>query len=184
MIRKLELNELSNIYREYIRKDFPKRERPPCFVIKNNMKKNAQEGFIYVEEDIELGYAINSISTYAILISLFAVFEGNRKKGIGTKFLQEIIKNYDNKKAVIVEVEKPEDAKSDEQRILREKRISFYERVGFKICKDIEYNIFGIPMYLMVYSKDELTKEEIIKYMKEVYGFTLRKEFSHMLKIK
>ena len=184
MIRKLELDELGKLYRNHIGKDFPPRERPPCFVIKNNIKKNTQEGFIYVDNDTELGYAITSISEYAVLISLFGIFNGNRGKGSGTQFLQEIIKHYDNKKAIIVEVERPEDAKSGEEKIVCEKRISFYEKVKFTIHKDIEYSIFKVPMYLMTHSKENLTKEDIIKYMKIIYGITLRKRFHNMLQIK
>ena len=111
MIRKIEINELPEIYRNHIEKDFPPEERAPYFVIENNMKNNLQEGFIYVKEGIELGYSLNLISEEGVLISLFAVFDGNRGSGIGTEFLIEILKNYKTKKVILVEVEKPELAK-------------------------------------------------------------------------
>ncbi|MCL2859133.1 MAG: GNAT family N-acetyltransferase [Oscillospiraceae bacterium] len=184
MIRKLELNELDKLYKNHIKKDFPPMERPPCFVIKNNIKKNVQEGFIYVNEDIELGYVITSKSEDSILLFLFAIFNGNRGNGAGTEFLREIIKYYNNKKAIIAEVERPEDAKSYEGKIMCEKRILFYERLGFTIYKDIDYTIFGIPMYLMAYSNENLAKEDIVRYIKAIYGVTLSKQFQNMLKIK
>ncbi|MCL2383560.1 MAG: GNAT family N-acetyltransferase [Oscillospiraceae bacterium] len=158
-------------------------ERPPCFVIKNNMKNNIQEGFLCVEKDTELGYSINALSEEAVLISLFGVFKENRGKGIGTKFLKEVIEKYGDKKAIIVEVEKPENAKSEEEKTIREKRISFYEKSGFIIYKDINYMIFNNSMYLMVNSSEEIAKEDIIRHMKEIYGRTLRKQFQNMLQI-
>jgi len=181
MIRKLEIKEIGKLYRKHIKKDFPPIERPPCYVIKHNMKKGFKEGFIYVDEGKELGYALNSISEQAILISLFAVFDGNRGTGIGTTFLKELLEYNDNK-ATIVEVEKPEYAKTDEEKKICEKRILFYEKVGFKIYKDIDYCLFGFPYYIMVYSKNAiLSKEEIIKQLKAIYSSTLRERYRNML---
>ena len=182
MVRKLEIKELGKLYRKHIKRDFPPIERAPCFVIKRNMKNNVQEGLIYVNKNEELGYSINSVIGEVVLISLFAVFNGNRGSGIGTKFLEEIIKYYDNKRMIIVEVEKPENAKSYEEKSVCKKRISFYEKQVFEIRKDIEYSIFGLPMYLMVYSKEKFQKEEIINQMKIVYGLILRSRLQNMLK--
>lgn len=182
MIRKLEMKEVGKTYRKHVKKDFPPIERPPCYVIKHNIKKGFKEGFIYVDEGKgeELGYAFNSISEEAVLISLFAVFDGNRGNGVGTKFLKELLE-YNNK-ATIVEVEKPEYAKNDEEKKICDKRILFYEKLGFKIYKDIDYTLFGFPYYIMVYSKNDiLSEEEIVKQLKIIYSSTLRKRFKNML---
>jgi len=183
MIRELEINELNKLYKEHIKNDFPAVERFPCFIIKSNMKNNLQEGFIYVDENKEQGYAINSISKEAINISYFVIFKENRGRGLGTNFLKEIINHYNNKKVITVEVEKPENAKTEEEKIICEKRISFYEKLGFTIRKDINYSIFKLPMYLMVYSNGNLSKEEIIKYVKTIWDSILKIGFKHMLKI-
>ncbi len=184
IIRKLEINELEKLYKNHIEKDFPPIEIPPCFVIEKNMKNEVQEGFIYLNENIETAYAINSISEDAVLISLLAVFNGKRGIGIGSKFLKEIIEYYHTKSSIIVEVERPEDAKSCEEKNICEKRISFYEKFGFVIQRDIDYSIFNAPMYLMVYSNENIIKENIIKQVKIIYSLVLRKKFQNMLKIK
>jgi len=184
MLRKLEITEISELYSRHIKRDFPSSERAPCFVIKNNMKNNVQEGFIYSKDKEELGYAINSISEESVLISLFAVFCQNRGQGVGTEFLAEVIDKYNDKKVIIVEVEKPELAKEDTQKIVCEKRISFYKKLGFKMYKDIDYKIFGVPMYLMAYSKEALGREEVIAEVKKVQYKSIRKELQNMVKIK
>lgn len=184
IIRKLEINELGKLYRNHIKKDFPPTERPPCCVIKNNIKNKLQEGFIFLNQGEDSAYSINALSEDAILIFLFAVFEGKRGNGIGSKFLKEIIEYYKTKDSIIVEVERPEDAKSLQEKVICEKRISFYERLGFVIQKDIEYSIFDVPMYLMVYSNKNISKEKVINQMKTIYGLILRKRFQNMLKIK
>ena len=184
MIRKLEIAELNQLYNEHIKQDFPVNERPPCFIIKKNLNNKLQEGFIYIYENEESGYAINSPVGELVLISLFAIFEEQRKKGRGTNFLRELIKYYDSKRTLIVEVEKPEKASTKEQRIVCEKRILFYESVGFVIYKDIDYKIFGVEMYIMIYSKTALAQEDVIEDVKSVYTQMLGRGFQKMLKIK
>jgi len=184
MIRKLEIEEVKNLYREHIKKDFPKNERPPSFVIKNNLKNNIQEGFIYVKDDTELGYATIYLSEESILISLFGVFEGSRGKGIGTNFIKEICDHYDTKKSIFVEVEKPELAKSEEGKKVSERRISFYKKAGFSLYKDIDYTIFGVPMYLMASSKKKLSEGQVITEMKTIREKVLKKGLRQGMKIK
>ena len=182
MLRKIEISELNQLYSKHIKKDFPTNERPPCFIIKKNIENKLQEGFIYREGNEEFGYAINTLTDEIVLILLFATYSNKRQKGKGTSFLKELIQYYADKKVLIVEVEKPEVAQDEKQRIICEKRISFYEKSGFVIHKDIDYSIFGVPMYLMTYSKDKLDREEVIINIREVYSKTLGKTFQGMLK--
>lgn len=183
MIRKIEIKEVSKLYRAHIKKDFPHIERPPCFVIKNNMKNGIKEGYLYIKDNTELAYSINAIIENFVLISLFAVFSEHRNQGIGTTFLKEMLDNYIDKKGIILEVEKPENAKRSEEKEIRNKRISFYENIGFTVYKDIEYSIFKVPMYLMVFSNTKLTKNEIVLAVKNTYSKILRKRLQSMIKI-
>lgn len=183
MIRKLEIEEVNKLYKKHIKIDFPTFERAPCYIIKKNMKKGIEEGFIYKEDYKELAYAFVSISEEAVLISLFAVFNKNRGNGIGTKFLKELLEYYNTKKAIIVEVERTEDKKKKEERMICKKRVDFYERLGFKLYKDIKYKLFGCSYYLMVYGEKILLREEIIHYVKKIYGDILNK-YQRFLKIK
>lgn len=177
MIRKIEIEEIKELYKNHIKKDFPINEIPPAFTIKSNMKRQISEGFILVENSASLGYSIATITDESVVITLFAIYQNKRGAGIGTKFLKELLEYYKDKKVVILEVEKPEDAKTSDARIICERRIHFYENVGFKIYKDIDCILFGVPYYLMVYGDGNLSKEDIIGHMRKSYELSLRSKF-------
>jgi len=173
MLKEINSNNFCNLYSQHIVNDFSDDQRPPYDIIKKNIETGYSEGFIYVLDNKEMAYAINTISDNKVVISVFAVFNSFRNSGIGTSFLVELLDYYSDKKIIIVEVDKPEQAKTTEEKVVCEKRISFYERAGFIIHKDIEYSIFGIDFYLMTYSKDKLEKKDVIESMKAVYKQTL-----------
>jgi len=139
----------------------------------------------------QLGYSINAISNDAILIVLFAMNENVRGQGFGTAFLTEMIAHYQtlNVHTIILEVERPEDAKSETERMIREKRIAFYERVGFVLRSDITFKTFTVPMYLMVYQTEQKTKDEcfskeaLIVSVKKLYEIMVGKRLMRMLEI-
>ena len=50
-----------------------------------------------------------------------------------------------------LEAERPETAENDEERTVREKRIGFYERLGYVAYREIDYEVYHVPMWLMVH---------------------------------
>lgn len=181
MIRKIEHKELKKIYKEHINYDFPPHERASYYVMKRAMKKGLQEGYMYHNKEEDLGYAFQFISKHTILISLFAILNGKRIQGIGSQFLKELIEQSNNK-TIIVEVERPQDLKTEEEKNIAKKRIRFYEKLGFTLYHDIAYVIYGTPYYIMVHQKEEhISKEEIIKQIREIYRATMNKRFQFMI---
>lgn len=83
-------------------------------------------------------------------ISILILIEEFRGNGLGSSFLEELVKSNSLNQGVIVEVEKPEHSRSDQERAVREKRIKFYQKAGFYLVPDIDYSIWDVPMHLMV----------------------------------
>jgi hypothetical protein len=122
-----------------------------------------------------------------MLISLLAVFQEFRGEGIGSAFLGDICEMYSDKQGIIVEVERPEDADTDEERHKRIKRIEFYKRAGFCMVDDVEYSIWDIPMYLMVFSPKPMPdniNDSIGPVMYEIYFKLMGERYIHKMKFK
>lgn len=180
----LDPNEFKKIYKR-IKKDFAAGEYPPYFVLHRQIITGIQRCFLYVSEGLEKAYAVcagNHPNEY-VLISLFAVYPAYRGTGVGTAFLEKIKETYAGKKGVLVEVERPRDAKNSAEKEVREKRIRFYQRAGFRIIPGLEYSIWGVPMHLMAWGGDSDT-QEIMRRIHEIYLELMGKRFIHMLQVR
>lgn len=151
-LRKMEQGDLAAIY-PHIQKNFAQGEYPPRGVLSRHLEDGLQEGFVLWAGEERAAYAACAGAAKGpgyVLISLFAVYESFRQKGVGSSFLRELCDVYENRKGLIVEVEIPERAPDLEERDYRLRRIAFYERAGFTLVPHISYSIWDIPMHLMV----------------------------------
>lgn len=154
-------DDLDEIYKRIVR-DFSRGEYAPYRALLSQLQSGAINGYILLRGETESGYAIcaEGKSGQSVLLSLFAVFEDRRGEGIGTAFLKKLEERYAEKGGIIVEVEIPELADSEEEGRIREKRIEFYKKAGFSLVGGITYTIWDIPMHLMVLPIKE-TKEKL-----------------------
>lgn len=187
-LRSMEASELKNLYPR-IEKDFEQGEYPPLNVLDNQLQQGSQKGYVLYDGKNDLAYsfcAASSTQDY-ILITLLAVFQEHRGIGVGSAFLDELHRIYVHKHAIIVEVEKPEEAKTEEERDKRIRRIKFYEQKGYCLVKGIEYVIWDIPMHLMVCSInicDATINEEIKQIMHQIYFRLLGNQFINKMQFK
>lgn len=102
---------------------------------------------------------------YFTFIEHFAIRESDQGKGIGTQILRQVIEQKSI--TVIVEVEKPTNEST-------RRRITFYERLGFSVCKNTYYQPPYSPekrkvkMLLMSFP-DKMTRLEFIEIKKQLY---------------
>lgn len=186
-IRSINASALKYFYPR-IEKDFAAGEYPPMEVLYNHMQQGKQEGYALWDGNKYFAYSFCAANPTRdhILITLFAVLAEYRGQGIGTTFLKMMNKNF-NESIIIVEVEKPEEAQTDEERDKRLWRIAFYEKEGYILINGIDYIIWDIPMYLMVRSpriKQSLNQQEVIQIMQQIYLGLLGKRFIKKLQIK
>ena len=186
-IRSINASALKYFYPR-IEKDFAAGEYPPMEVLYNHMQQGKQEGYALWDGNKYFAYSFCAANPTRdhILITLFAVLAEYRGQGIGTTFLKMMNKNF-NESIIIVEVEKPEEAQTDEERDKRLWRIAFYEKEGYILINGIDYIIWDIPMYLMVRSpriKQSLNQQEVIQIMQQIYFGLLGKRFIKKLQIK
>ena len=152
VIRQMKTSEHRKFFR-HIRQDFPEGGYPPYFVLHQQMLDGDLEGLVYAAPDgTALAYALNAAGNPNgyVLISLLAVMKEGRGTGIGSEFMAKLAQRYVDKACLIAEVEKPDSVTDEMERNTRNRRIRFYERAGFRLVPDIDYVIWGVPMYLML----------------------------------
>ncbi|MCD8116545.1 MAG: GNAT family N-acetyltransferase [Oscillospiraceae bacterium] len=144
-IKLLELNELKSIYKDHIRRDFPRGERRPLFAMKRLQRAGRYNCYGYYRDNDLAAYACYVLAqndSYALL-DYFAVVPALRGHGIGSAFLQDLQKTVSAKYGVFIEAESPCSAKSEQEKSLRERRIRFYLSNGAEMT-DSKCLLFGV----------------------------------------
>lgn len=120
-------------------------------------------------EEKEVGYAITMEEQEIVLLYFFAIYKEVRSSGFGSSFLDVLKERYKDKKAIMIEVENPEEVEG-ETKEKRERRIRFYQKNGFKES-DIEITLWGKQYLIMDFPlKENVKKEELIEAERNLYN--------------
>jgi len=142
-IRKLtEQAEIARIYDEKMKQDFPPNELKPFSSI-----LRAWEGrkyYCYVlETDVEiLGYAYFARNGCSYLLDYLAIAGEHRDQGLGTVFLSQLADCFQATDCILVEAEDPDAAQNQQNAELRERRLNFYRKCGYRLT-DVKTSVFG-----------------------------------------
>lgn len=148
-LRKLDESELDDLYINHIEKDFPSAERPSLPAMHLHMQKNLQQILVMTDGSEDAAYAACAHANGLVLVTLLAVFEGHRGGGRGTALLGLLREYYADVRAIVLEVEDPEFADDYADREIRNKRVSFYERNGYRRFEGVRHVSFGVRLELM-----------------------------------
>ncbi len=181
MIKKLEENRWEELYKKHMQIDFPQNELYSLNAfLKEKEKKNV---YIYEENGIEKAYLVTGENENIIFIFYFAVFAEYRSKGIGSKFLKEYISMVKNGKTIVLEIEDPSKTEDKKEYQKRDRRKSFYEKLGFVHEKRIkEYYFF--EYYIILTFGKKLPIKEIEDGVKDIYNVITNPVIMNKLKIK
>ena len=187
VMRKMLPDELPLFFRR-IEEDFPEEEYAPFDVLDAHLRSGIQEGLVLSAEGSDIAYAINAVSPGGyVLISLMAVAKKLRGKGIGSTFIGMMKERYAGSKGIILEVERPDRAKSGRELSTMKERIAFYERLGFHLVPGIDYWIWNVRMHLMALPIMESASgidAEIETIIKDIYRGILGARWIHKLDIR
>ena len=87
---------------------------------------------------------------------------------IGDQLLQKIREYLQDWYGIILEVENPDRAESEEERVAQEHRIAFYLRNHVALT-DVTLTLFGVPFRMMYLEGFKIKAEEVEMYLKEIY---------------
>ncbi len=121
---KKEWKEIKKIYLEA----FPKAERKPLFVVKYSIIRGKTKVITVIENEILQGFAMVIPFENMVMVDYLAVSNEIRSKGVGSKIIAEVCKQFENKKIVLLIERINDSAINSEQRSARRK---FYIKNGF-----------------------------------------------------
>lgn len=160
------------VYKEYLN-DFPKNERVSISDLKIlYINKKISFFGLFDENDNIYSYAVFINNDEYMLLWYFATIKKYRKKGYGTLFLKllnSMLDNNNSYKGIIIEVENDEEEMLDNIEIkIREKRISFYNNIGFTYL-GLVVILFGVEYKILVLSNKKINSSSIYETYKQIY---------------
>ncbi len=98
-----------------------------------------------------------------------AVCPEHRSQGIGAKLYKTIIKSLDCVRAVVYEIERPDQMPDETQRRLAERRMEFYRRMGGRIALNLRFWMSvgdwqpRTLMYLVIHQLQPISVEDVLR---------------------
>lgn len=116
--------EIKDIYMEA----FPKRERKPYFVLRQSVKREKAVLMTATEGNQLLGFVVLIPYQDMVMVDYLAVSSKVRSKGTGSFIMQNVCRQYADKKIVLLIESLDNAAENKEQRVARRR---FYLKNGF-----------------------------------------------------
>ena len=158
MIVKVGLEKAIEIFKEKIEKDFLEDELPPLFVFERCIKEDIFECYIFEYENEEVGYIVTRKKDDVVFLLVLAIDEQMRGKGLGKIMIEEFKELVKDRKIILLEAENPDEANDEEEKLVRNKRINFYKKLGFKITQNLKYVLVDIDYKILYYCLDDSNK--------------------------
>lgn len=178
-ICKLSILEGKEIYYDRLLKDFPACEVKPWTKIEQFTQEGLYEMFGMWEENVLLAYGFVAMdaSKKHLLMDYFAVNKDYRGKGYGQYFLAHLWKIYPKTEGMFFEVEDVEEAENGQEKILRERRIHFYEKAGLQLYP-VHAKVYEAYYQLMFFPRVGKMPEieEIVEGYKALYQMMIGAE--------
>ena len=127
--KKLTADELTRVYLDEMRRDFPPSELKPLSMILNSEAVGMAHTWGVFEEETLVSYLlmVRPMGCEVSQLDYFSVLPAYRSTGIGAKLLAALPAHEEGAKAILIEAECPEKA-DDEAMAVR--RLGFYARCG------------------------------------------------------
>ena len=166
----LSKEEMGNVYERHMKKDFPASELKPLESMYRMLDKEKYLPLGLYDGAELIGYAYFAYANKktVALIDYLAICEVYRGHGIGDQLLQKIREYLQDWYGIILEVENPDYAESEEEREAQKHRIAFYLR-NYVALTDVTLTLFGVPFRMMYLEGFKIKSEEVEMYLKEIY---------------
>ncbi|MGW6280052.1 GNAT family N-acetyltransferase [Kribbella sp. NPDC055071] len=119
---------------------FPQRQREPFDELLAAVRSGDELGWVQLDNDVPTGIAFARLLTSVdwLFLEYYAIDRSIRSRGYGTALWHSMLDAAPVRR-VILEVEEPDEAGDSEERIIRQRRIAFYERLGAELVENVEY---------------------------------------------
>lgn len=169
MFLELDKTKVEYIYNKYMTVDFPPDELKPLHHMFKMMDEGVCTAYAFYEGEDMLSYFFLCRKDGFSLVDYLAVNPEKRGQGIGTKTLRKL-KEVAQDEVILVECEDTDFSPNAEEHRIRERRIAFYERAGFKVSK-VKTKLFGVRYVILIFPADSPDIENgICKVYREMLG--------------
>lgn len=171
IFRLLSREELEQVYRVHMTRDFPPEERKPLSRIQALTERGFYKPYGLFDEGGELlAYAFycgTGEDDPYVMLDYLAVTEGRRNQGTGSAFLREMLdRSCADGRGVFGEAECP-DTGDEETDALRRRRLGFYDRCGLRRAGFTE-RAFGVHYVVLLYGPD-ISDEDLMDISRRIY---------------
>lgn len=127
--KKLTADELTQVYLDEMRRDFPPSELKPLSMILNSEAAGMAHTWGVFAEDTLVSYLlmVRPAGCEVSQLDYFSVLPAYRSSGVGAKLLAALPAHEEGAKAILIEAECPEKA---DDRAMAVRRLGFYARCG------------------------------------------------------
>ena len=167
----LSIEQVADIYHEHMKYDFPPDEIKPLQIIVDAINEKRYLCYGIFSDDVIVGYMfiIKLPMREDYLIDYLAVYPEYRNSGVGSCALGLISRQLLHADSIILEVEDPEYAQNDSDRVLQTRRYHFYQRNGFADT-GVRAKAFGVPFVLLeIGGAHAHSSEEVAKLYRDHY---------------
>ena len=142
-------DDIRAVYKYLLCRDFPKSERKPLSAILRAYRRGDYQAFGLTEDgETILAYAFFVRTGEDYLLDYLATDADRRSQGIGSAFLSLLKEHFRPAASLIAEVEDPDAAGNEEERVIRTRRLAFYEKNGF-VKTNYTPTTFGVPFLVI-----------------------------------
>lgn len=153
-IKLLNADEITALYHTHMCSDFPPAELKPLASIINLTTQGIYDCLGLFEDETLKAYACltREKNGQIYLLDYLAVCKPYRNGGYGSKLLGLLKETYSDAQGLIIEIESLRTSIDDADRLIRTKRLAFYERNGLiqtditTNCFDVEFTILYLPI--------------------------------------
>ncbi len=172
----LNIDQVEHIYNERMSVDFPADEIRPLSIMISTIEGGMCDCHGLFEGDELVGYAFLLKKDNSYMLDYLAVSPECRNKGIGAKVLQLLSEHYADADNILLEVEDPDKALTDEEKSLQTRRRAFYLRNG---CTDtgLRMKCFQVPFQILMLGDGKCRNIDDLREMyKSFYRMILPKD--------
>ena len=172
-----EFSIVEHIYKTRMKHDFARNELKPLSGIRRAWNRDAYVCYALMDHEELLGYAFFVRKDCNYLFDYFAIEETHRDRGLGSIFLKQLANCFPSAACIVGEVEDPDKAENEEEKMLRERRMQFYLRNGYRKT-DVTSTVFGVAYRVLeIPTGKERTAEDLVEIYTDLYRSILPKLF-------
>ncbi|MBQ9268810.1 MAG: hypothetical protein IJ206_04735 [Oscillospiraceae bacterium] len=189
MIRDLSLQEMKQIHKTYMKRDFPANELRPFRSIQALHAQSRYRGLgIFDGRDELLGYgffaSLRREDGVHYLFDYLAIVPERRDTGIGTEFLLRLPREMPDAASILGEVENPNLESDPAEQTVKQRRLQFYLRSGVQDTGVLS-RLFGVDYRVMEFPvRGRHSPEEIQELYRDFYrSFLPKAVFDRMVRV-